>query len=296
MDVNESIIEAISKELKQPTSHKEQVQKLKERGLIIEDEERVISFLENINYYHLTGYLHNFKNINSCYKDNLTFQEIENIIHFDLKLRNIFLYQIEMIEMSLKTNIAYAFSHNYKYGNIAYYFSNYFLDKEEHSKFIRYLEKSIEKNKELLFIKHHKINYSGYIPIWVVIEIFTLGNLEHFYSLLNNPTKKNIAKNYGYSIKQIENWIYSLRRFRNMLAHNGRLYNFIIDSTPVKEKGYKESSYKIFDYVLVVKYLSKNKIEWNSLIEKLEKLFEEYEQKIELKCIGFPERWKEILK
>ena len=46
-----------------------------------------------------------------------------------------------------------------------------------------------------------------------------------FYSMLNKKTKREIADRFNYKSDLIENWLEHMRRFRNMLAHNARLYN-----------------------------------------------------------------------
>ena len=47
---------------KSPISIKEQVQKLKSRGLVIDDEELAAKYLSNISYYRLRAYTYPFQN------------------------------------------------------------------------------------------------------------------------------------------------------------------------------------------------------------------------------------------
>ncbi|MBR8700429.1 hypothetical protein IX317_000395 [Fusobacterium sp. DD29] len=291
-------IDFISSQLKQPTTFEEQLNKLEKRNLIIEDREYALQILKRINYYYITGYLHNFKEKDSDnYINGITFNHIYKIIKFDMRLRSIFLYAMEMIERSLKTNISYYFSHNYPNGNISYFFDRDFENKDKHSKFISYVKKNIDNNEDLPFIQHHKQNYQGYYPTWVAIEVFTLGNLENFYSLLNTPTQKKIAKEYDCSKFQLANWIEAMRRFRNMLAHDTRLYNSKVIFTPAKKKENNITTNKIFDYVLVMKYLVLDKEEWdNKIIIDIRDVFNEFASYIDIKCIGFPENWETILK
>lgn len=298
MYVNENIIKFISSQLKKPTTFDEQIEILKNRNLIIEDEDFTRKILKGINYYYITGYLYNFKKVGTdCYIENLTFNYIYRIIKFDMRLRSIFLYAMEMIERNLKTTIAYHFSHNYPEGNISYLYDRDFNDKKKHSTFIEYINKNIENNEDLPFIQHHKVNYQGYYPIWVAIEVFTLGNLENFYSLLNTKVQKIIAREYDCSKAQMENWIESVRRFRNMLAHDTRLYNSKVIFTPLKKKECNITTNKIFDYVLVMKHLMLDKEEWdNRVILDIKNIFEEFKTDIDIRCIGFPENWEEILK
>ena len=295
---NDTFIKFISSQLKQPTTFEEQIEKLKARKLIIENETYAKEILKRVNYYYFTGYLHDFKDQKTdCYIGSLTFNKIYEIIKFDMRLRSIFMYAMEIIERNLKTTIAYYFSHNYSEGNISYLYDRDFDDRIKHAKFIEYIQKNIENNEDLPFIQHHKLNYQGFFPIWVAVEIFTLGNLENFYSLLCTKVQKIIAKEYNCTKIQMESWIEAMRRFRNMLAHDTRLYNSKVIFTPAKKKEYNISTYKIFDYVLVMKFLISDKEEWNNkIIPDIKKVFKEFEKEIDIKCIGFPENWEEILK
>ncbi|WP_373083400.1 Abi family protein [Fusobacterium nucleatum] len=74
------------------------------------------------NYYFVTGYLHLYKTSEDKYK-NIGFNEIATQIKFDMRLREICMYALDIIEKGLKTIIAYEFSHNYENGNVAYAYS-----------------------------------------------------------------------------------------------------------------------------------------------------------------------------
>lgn len=43
-------------DLKKPLDFEEQIKRLKNHGMIIEDEEKAICILQKINYYRFTGY------------------------------------------------------------------------------------------------------------------------------------------------------------------------------------------------------------------------------------------------
>lgn len=284
-----------SEKLKKPMKIDEQLSLLKERNLEVDDDEIAKEILQRKNYYYLTGYLQQFKKEDESYVSGTNFENIYRILKFDMKLRNILMYPMELIERTLKSNVAYYFSQNYPYGNISYRDPENFSKKEIHKKLIALIDQGIENNKETDFIKHHIIKYNKDFPIWVVVEIFTLGNLEKFYSILNKQTKRDIADIFGYPSKLVENWIEHMRRFRNMLAHSSRLYDNKLWETPLKAD-YKESTNRIFDYIVVMEYLTLNRLDWNEeVVLRIEKLFKEYENDIDIIKIGFPENWKEIL-
>lgn len=135
------------------------------------------------------------------------------------------------------------------------------------------------------------------MPTWVAIELFTMGNIENFFKILNSDTIKEIEKTIGFPKNKISNWIENIRIFRNMVAHNQRLYNFPIMSTPIKAKEYKGQTGRIFDYAVIMKYLFLDKEDWNEyVIPRFEYIFDDFKNEIDPKCIGFPENWKEVLK
>lgn len=61
---------------------------------------------------------------------------------------------------------------------------------EKHKKLIDNFNTEVKRNKELLFVKHHIDNYDGKFPLWVAVELFTLGNTSQFYSQMKTADKK----------------------------------------------------------------------------------------------------------
>ena len=281
--------------LKKPTTIEEQIELLKNREVVIEDENFAKKFLRIYNYYFVTGYLYPYKTNEDKYK-NISFNKIATQIKFDMRLREICMYTLDIIEKGLKTIIAYEFSHNYENGNVAYAYSLYFPnDVDKHTKLMEHYNNSLNNNKKLPYVKHN-LNTYGILPTWVAIELFTLGNIEKFFSMLDTSTKKKIEDIIGFPKNKIENWIENLRIFRNMVAHNQRLYNFSILSTPKKTKEYNKQTGKIFDYVIIMKYLFLDNDDWNTyVLPRFEYIFEVFKNDIDLKCIGFPIDWKTIL-
>ena len=294
-NILKKVIDTQSSILKKPTTIEEQIELLKNREVVIEDENFAKKFLRIYNYYFVTGYLHPYKTSDDKYK-NISFNGIVTQIKFDMRLREICMYALDIIEKGLKTIIAYEFSHNYENGNIAYAYSLYFPnDEDKHTRLMEHYNVSLNNNKELPYVKHNMKTYE-ILPTWVAIELFTLGNIEKFFSMLDTNTKKKIEDIIGFPKNKIQNWIENLRIFRNMVAHNQRLYNFSILSIPKKAKEYNKQTGKIFDYVIVMKYLFLDDEDWNTyVLPRFEYIFEVFKNDIDLKCIGFPDDWKIIL-
>ncbi|MCO4664308.1 hypothetical protein Si022_02069 [Streptococcus infantarius subsp. infantarius] len=83
----------------------EQLQILEKRGLVIENRDRAIEILRNINYYTLTGYFFPFKQ-GEKYQNGTSMHLAIKLYHFDNEIRNI-LMALMVEEEKLKTRIAY---------------------------------------------------------------------------------------------------------------------------------------------------------------------------------------------
>ena len=96
----------------------QQIQKLKDRGCIITDDDYAYDVLQRVNYYRLTAYLLPFKNDDDTYKTNTSFHTILKIYEFDQKLRNLISYALDFIEVEMRTRVAH--EHSIEYGPLGY--------------------------------------------------------------------------------------------------------------------------------------------------------------------------------
>ena len=89
-----------------------------------------------------------------------------DIYEFDRKLRNLL---FSAIEVSLRTRLAHF--HSEKYGPLGYLDSSSFNSKHNVDKFKQNIDREIENNKKVLFVKHYIDNYDGQFPLWVISEV-----------------------------------------------------------------------------------------------------------------------------
>ncbi|WP_242851183.1 Abi family protein [Clostridium novyi] len=282
--------------LKKPKSFDEQIEILRKRGLIIDNEEEAKFILSNVNYYRFTAYLLTFKKEDDKYKSGTSFTMISHIYKFDRELRNLLIGLLGNIEISFRTYIAYTLAMNH--GADGYLYKSNFINDKFHERFLSTLQKEKEYNSNKLFIKHHNQKYNGQLPIWVATEIMTFGTLSKLYANLL-PKDKSYIKNNLCSVnpKLVNAWLQSLTHIRNQCAHYGRIYNEVFPDVKIKnqDKKYKIDSKRIFANILIMKYLISDKAVWNKFFASLKKLINEYKKYIDLKLIGFPTNWIEIL-
>lgn len=285
-------------DLKKPTTFEEQVELLKKKNIIITDKDSCIDFLSKTNYYRLTGYYLPFirKKEEKCFID-LKFERIQNIYAFDAELRNLISFAIEKIEIHVRTQLAYFHAHTY--GAEGYMNASSFNKKHDHPAYLKHIEMCISENSNTLVIEHHKKHYGSHIPIWAIIEFFSIGMLSYFYRGMKNCDKAKIAQDtYGVNYQTMESWLRCLTDLRNRCAHYSRLYYWIFPAIP---KMPAMESYiptrRLFAQLYMLKLMYPDKEKWNDeFIKPLIKLVQKYKNDISLRHIGFPYHWKSMLK
>lgn len=291
----------MSKKLKKHLSIDGQIAKLVSRGLVIEDEEFAKEVLNRISYYRLTGYLHDFKKPGSdAYVDGLSFNSIVSIYEFDSRLTRLLMFALEDIEEAFKTRFAYALSSAFPNDPQIYTKLKIYRDEEELKKSRKMIASAKRNNHSLPFIKHHIDHYNGKLPIWVAVEIMTMGTMRALYNNLQRPFQKKIAKKYNTSSVILQNWLENITFTRNHLAHYMRVYNYNFGRIPSSCKNHPTSALyrgRIFDQIMVMKFMYSDEIEWNEyFVPQLKQLINDYDEVIELSCLGFPEDWEACLK
>lgn len=107
---------------KKATSVKDQITKLKARGVIIKDEKKAEEILLDIGYYRLGFYFYPFEKTypelgnkrKHDVKDGTKFEDAVALYYYDFDLRNILNKYLSRIEVSIRTKFIYEISNRYK--------------------------------------------------------------------------------------------------------------------------------------------------------------------------------------
>ena len=288
---------------KPPLKYEEQLEKLKKRGCIINDDKKCISILESVNYYRLSAYFLPFKLDNGNYEEGLSFERVFSIYEFDRKLHGILFNALEETEIFLRSKIAYFHAH--EYGALGYMYETNFSIKYEckdgeckkiefHKNFIKNFKREIDKNKNILFVKHHIEKYGGEFPIWAASEMFTFGMLSKFFANMTWQDRENLSNDiYKTNPKFVGSWLRCCTDLRNICAHYGRLYFRTFSAAPSGIDNLEEKSKrKLFGAILSLKKLYPFKDKWdNGTLKKLMSLVDEHKSDIDLEHIGFSYNW-----
>ena len=287
------------KEHQPPMSVDEQIANLREKGLIIENEDYARSFLNDVSYFRLIkAYSLGLKKKNGNYYDNVRFEDIVNLYLFNANFRQTIFREVEKIEVNLRCRLSNYFCE--KYGVFGYEdINNFAVSAEIFDNFFGGIEKEIARNLRAPFVKNYQNNYiGGKIPLYALAELLSFGTLSKFYKNMKNEDKKAIATMYGIGYRYFESWIESLAYVRNICAHYGRLYNTKLSKTPQLYREYIEdeiSNSRIFAILLTLKHILPNDRHWHDFVQTIELLIEKYPS-VKLHLIGFPQNWQEYLK
>ena len=297
---------------KQPLSFQEQLNQLKKRELIIENDDKALHLLKHLSYYRLSGYWYTLlqepKN-KHLFKPKSSFEQVFNLYCFDRELRLLVLNQIEKIEIAIRSIISYECSQ--EWGTFWLSESNNFKSEYKYTRNIERILKEVKRSKEF-FLDEYKRKYNELIPpSWISLEVCSFGSLSTTYSVLKSgKTKRNIAKNFGLNEKVFESWLHSIIYIRNICAHHSRLWNkhlaikpilpnktnhkwitsfILIDSRTNKQLNIKNRTYFA---LCMIKYLLETINPNNSFTKKSEDLFDRYPL-VDKKAVGYTDNWKD---
>ena len=211
-----------------------QLQQLKDRGLIVEDDAKALHLLENISYFRLSIYWYPMleapKSL-KVFKKGSTFNNVFRLYCFDRELRRIVSGELEKIEIAIRAKMIYILAHNY--GPFWFNDRTLFLNQKNHRESLSKLVLEKDRSDEV-YIKEFITNYSDPLPpSWIILEISSFGNLSSFYfNLKPGKVKREIANNFGLEEHVFESWLHTFVYVRNICAHHARLWNRILSITP----------------------------------------------------------------
>lgn len=170
-----------------PISIDEQINNLKNLGLLISNEDYARTILNDISYFRLIkAYGLGLKEKNSSFNGKVTFEQIVELYFFNANFRQLLFTQIERIEVNLRCRIANHFS--CAYGVLGYENPENFINADHHKEFLEDIHNEISRNSKAPFIKNFMYNYiDGKIPLYALVEILSFGDT--FQALQKHETR-----------------------------------------------------------------------------------------------------------
>lgn len=296
----------------------EQIEILKDKGLVINDIEHAKSILLRENYFFLTGY--RFLFIKSMqdrrFNEGTTFEELYAMFLFDRQLRNILFKNILVFENNLKSIIAYVMSKNHGFKEKNYLNKNNFVHDSSKNRqindLIHKMKRQISINGKQHSATSHFIENYGYIPLWVVVKVLSFGIVGELYTILQNEDKKEVADIFKIDIDSFQSYLPILANYRNLCAHEDICYNnrtqICINNTiyhrllniPKMDGEYIYGKNDLFALIIILKRILQ-KDDFNLFIKEIEYELDKLNGKLKtididkvLDTMGFPINYREI--
>ena len=214
----------------------DQLQKLEDAGLIIEDPTTAEAFLRHLNYYRFSGYGLAFETKRHHYVEGTTFEQIRQAYEFDRVLRDLVYESMEVIELDIRTSVAYTFGETYQaFGhslNSNFYTAHKHAGSAKakeafnHKQWYGSLKGEIKRSSEK-FVEHFETKYIEFpdLPIWVATETMSFGTLSRMIEGMKKPDVKRISSRYKLQPLDFISALHHLVYVRNLCAHHARLWD-----------------------------------------------------------------------
>ena len=234
-------------------SFTQQLTILQNRGLIVENKQAAIDYLDRIGYYRLSGYWYSFRELKiiqdangklSSYREdsfveNSRFEDAVMLYVFDKKLRLLALDALERIELAVRVDIAHLLGEKdiHAYENVHLLDGNFSKKKIKkgrnkgqtlHNLWLKRHDNVLHRARREPYVKHYFEKY-GKLPIWVSIEAWDFGLMSKLFAGMKIIDQTTIAKKYGaIDGRAFTGWLRGFNFIRNVSAHHSRLWNINI--------------------------------------------------------------------
>lgn len=296
----------------------EQVDILKNKGLVIDDVERAKEILLRENYFFISGYRHLFFRSNESKKfiQNTNFREIYGLFNFDRQLRNIIFKNILIIENNIKSVISYNISRNYGITEKNYLNPKNFTREPSKTRQVNDLLKKMKRQIRINGGQHeatsHYISNYGYIPPWIVVKVLSFGIVSELYGILKVDDQKNIADVFNINYQELMSYLTILSNYRNLCAHEDIVYEHRAQkpiyntkyhqllNIPMMDGEYIYGKEDLFAVIIILKQLLR-KDDFTLLLNEISYEIDVLAGKLNvipiakvLDRMGFPENFKEL--
>lgn len=292
---------------KQILTIEQQVKSYVDAGMEITSREDVEKALKSVGFYRLRGYsFHLYDNVAKKYITGTKFDDIFRLYQFDQELSALVFSMISKIEVALRVRLVEALLVHED--ALILQDSSIFKEKKMYWQNMSMIASEIARSNDV-FIKHNFENHEGEVPVWAVVEVLSFGTLSKIIKNLKTgigSAYSILAANYQYtskkgnlanpSQKMFTSWVQGVSILRNMCAHNSRIYNRTIHTTPEildADKILPPPSHNgLYQILLAMKYLRSSDEEWTVFVDAFDKLIQNNISVVSLTAMNLPVDWK----
>lgn len=221
-------------EVKTATTIEEQIARLRQRGMTIEDESFARDMLLDIGYYRLGFYWFPLEkkypkrdDRDHFFRDGASFMTAIHLYEFDKKFRSVLSSYLLDIEVNVRTKVIYHVSNLHK-DTPTWFADNRIVMAPYISQFDLKYKREVANND---VIKRHAARHINdkYAPAWKTLEYLSFGDLIRLIeNLKNGNTRLMIYGCYGFNEdKTFPNYIEIVRILRNNCAHGHPIFDCV---------------------------------------------------------------------
>ena len=209
----------------------QQIELLRQRGMVVEDEEKAKEILLDVGYYRLGFYWFPFETTypelakrSHQFVKGASFRETIDLYYLDMEIRNILAPYLYRIEVNLRTFLIYMVSNHHS--DNPTWFADTRVVRGDYAKRFDAVYESVKRN-ETIARHHRKYPNDRYAPAWKTLEYMTFGDILILsQNLKEESLRKQLAAHYGLrNMEVFWNWMNTIRVVRNLCAHGHNLYD-----------------------------------------------------------------------
>ena len=288
---------------KQLLTLQQQIEILKQRGLLIGNETEAREILDTVSYFRLAGYwrlLEADKQLHT-FKSGSQFSQIVSLYHFDEELRLLVFSVIQHIEVAVRARMIRLFTERHD----AFWFMNPIL-AESNAMFtnnLHCLQEELDRSEDEYILEHfRKYDSPSMPPVWKTMEVASMGNLSKLYSNMNNnAAKKTVSRSFMIpKFEYMRNWLRCITVLRNIYAHHARLWNTNIVVKPNLPKrlpnkwitNRQVALDKLYPHLCCIAYWHRSINPQSTFTKDIKTMFSRYPV-VDPAAMGFPKGWRE---
>lgn len=312
----------------------QQLKILRDRGLNVPSNAK--RSLEQNGYYAIiNGYKWSFLQRDSKgtvispeqFVNGANFSEIQSLYDFDRELRSILFESLLKYENTLNATVSYRFSEAHPEEHSYLAIDNFTRDPQKVQSVVRTISSlsNVVKNKsgQDNAIKHY-VNKHRHVPLWVLVNFLTFGDINFFHQIMTNDLRITVAKDFthfqrrsypgqfiaGIQPEAIDSVNQLVNHFRNAVAHGEITFSKKIFKTP-NLRPFKaalgnpniplNSQAGIFELLIGLKVVLPKK-DFKKLAHRIDELIRDYQNDFKsitfnsvLNDMNFPQNYKDFI-
>jgi len=224
-------------------TYPQQVARLIDRGLQVVDHDAAIAVLRAVGYYNFSGYLYPYRlpgaagqGRSSLVRPGTRFEQIVDLLTFDLRLRVTLLLGIQQIEIAMRSQVAHVLGRHDPFGHthpasldltaVNRLRTRHGVTDTAFGWFQAEYDRLEQRASTEPYVAHNLSKYGPPLPIWIACEFLDFGAVVNLYQLLVYADRQAIAADAGLGKERtLRSWLTTLNYVRNICAHNARLWN-----------------------------------------------------------------------